>query len=80
MGSPDAYAATSALVLPIACPAQNREPAMAKPPPKTSTTTQQAAEAKKREGQTGTSNVNAARQLQQLEREEKRSQHQKTTK
>jgi hypothetical protein len=36
-------------------------------------TTQEAAEAKKREGQTGTSNKNAAKQLKQLEKEEKES-------
>lgn len=38
-------------------------------PSGTTTTTQQAAEAKKREGQTGTSNENASRQLKEVNRE-----------
>lgn len=40
---------------------------------KMTTTTQQAADAKEREGKTGTSNTNAARQLKALEADEKKA-------
>ena len=73
------YALVFVSVLPAA-QAQNREPAMAKkPPPQVTTTTQQAADAKKREGKTGTSNENAAKRLKELEEQEKATYAPKST-